>query len=440
MKILGVSFFFLVSGLLAGAEDWANWRGPAFDGSSQEQGIPARFGPTEALRWKADLPGVAASTPVVSGDCVFVTSTDEKAGTLLGLCLDRKTGALRWQREVGKGFRQDDRSTFAGPSPATDGERVIFFFGTGDLAAFDFQGNVLWSRQIQKEYGSFAFMWTFSTSPLLFQGKLYLQVLQRDTSYDNGRGKPDGGNESYLLALNPATGQELWRTMRPSDANAESREAFSTPMPYATQGRMELLIAGGDVLTGHDPETGKENWRTPSWNPERIGHRRMVVSPVAGAGVVLGCAPKRAPVYAWKTGGTGLLNEDSRRWVSGDDQQSRDVSSDVATPLFYRDRFYIMNSDRKAMTCVEPDTGKVFWEYRVENGSKIECSPTAADGRIYFQDHRGTVTVLAAGDEAKLLHQVEFGGVGEKDIRSSIAIAHRCLFIRTNSALYCIGE
>ena len=396
------------------AGDWPNWRGPQHDGSGAETGIPEKFGPRENVLWKADLPGVAASTPVVWGDSVFVTSTNEKEQKLLGICLDRKTGAVRWQKEIGKGFRQDDRSTYAGPSPVTDGERVVFFFGTGDLAAFDFSGKELWTRQIQTEYGTFAFMWTFSSSPLLHGGKLYLQVLQRDTAYKNGRGK-DGG------------------------ANAESREAFSTPMPYTSPGRAELLIAGGDVLTGHDPATGKEFWRTPTWNSQKIGHWRLVVSPVAGDGVLLACAPKREPVYAWKAGGNGLLTEADQAWVSGDSVNSRDVSSDVATPLFYRNRFYVMHSDRKAMTCVEPKTGKLLWEYRVEGGAKIECSPTAADGRIYFQDQRGTVTVLAAGDQPKLLHQTEFGDQGQKDIRSTIAIAEGCLFIRTNAALFCVG-
>ena len=422
------------------AGDWPNWRGPQHDGSGAETGIPEKFGPRENVLWKADLPGVAASTPVVWGDSVFVTSTNEKEQKLLGICLDRKTGAVRWQKEIGKGFRQDDRSTYAGPSPVTDGERVVFFFGTGDLAAFDFSGKELWARQIQKEYGAFAFMWTFSSSPLLHGGKLYLQVLQRDTAYKNGRGKECGVNESYLLALDPATGKEQWKVERPSGANAESREAFSTPMPYTANGRAELLIAGGDVLTGHDPGTGKEFWRTPTWNSEKIGHWRLVAGPVAGDGVLLACAPKRAPVYAWKAGGNGLLTMRDQAWVSGDDVNSRDVSSDVSTPLFYRNRFYVMNSDRKAMTCVEPMTGKLFWEYRVEGGAKIECSPTAADGRIYFQDQRGTVTVLAAGDEAKLLHQAEFGDQGQKDIRSTIAIAQGCLFIRTNASLFCVGE
>lgn len=441
MRLLSV-FVLTCSLMSAPAGNWPNWRGPDYNGSSQEKGIPEKFSPVENLRWQAVLPGPGASTPVVWGESVFVTTTDEKAEKLLGICFDRKTGAERWRKEIGKGFRQDDRSTYAGPSPVTDGERVVFFFGTGDLAAFDFAGKPLWARQIQADYGSFAFLWTFSSSPVLHGGRLYLQVLQRDTSFEGHgalRGKPGGGNESYLLALDPATGKEQWKVVRPSDANAESKESFATPMPFSFGGREELLVAGGDCLTGHDAATGKELWRSPSWNSEKISHWRLVPGPVAGDGIILGCAPKRAPVYAFKAGGNGLLTEADTAWVSGDDVNSRDVSSDVATPLFYRNRFYIMNSDRKAMTCVEPKTGKLFWEYRVEGAAKIECSPTAADGRIYFMDQRGKVTVLAAGDEAKLLHEADFGGQGEKDIRSSIAIAGGSLFIRTNTGLFCVG-
>lgn len=437
------ALFLTLSLLPALAGNWPNWRGPTHDGSSKETGLPETFSPTENVLWQVPMPGPAASTPVIWGDSVFISSTEAGSDKLLGLCLDRKTGAERWRREVGVGGRQDDRSTPAGPSPVTDGERVVFFFGNGDMAAYDFSGKELWRRQIQKEYGSFAFLWTFSSSPLLHGGRLYLQVLQRDTSFDgNGslRGKPGGGNESYLLSLDPATGKEQWRVVRPTDANAEARESFATPVPVSFGGREELVVAGGDCLTGHDAATGKELWRTPSWNPERISHWRLVPGAVAGDGIVLASAPKRAPIYAYKLGGKGLLTEADLAWSSSDEVNSKDVSTDVATPLFYQNRFYVMNSDRKSLSAVDPKTGKLFWEYRVEGGVKIECSPTAAAGRIYFQDQRGKVTVLAAGDEPKLLHAADFGGPAEKDIRSSIPIAEGCLFLRTNSTLFCIGK
>lgn len=441
MRLL--SCVFLTISMVRGwAGEWPNWRGPAYDGSSEEKGLPEQFSPVENTRWSFALPGPAASTPAVWGDAVFLTTTDEKTQKLLGICLDRHTGAVKWQAEIGQGFRQDERSNYAGPSPVTDGERVVFFFGTGDMAAFSLEGKRQWSRQIQADYGSFAFLWTFSSSPVLHGGHLYLQVLQRDSSFEgNGalRGKPGGGNESYLLSLDPATGKEQWKVARPSDANAEALESFATPMPYRWEGRGELLVTGGDCVSGHDLATGQELWRSPSWNPEKISHWRLVPGPVAGDGVILACAPKRAPVYAYKAGGRGLLKAEDLAWSSSEEVNSPDVSSDVSTPLFYRNRFYVLNSDRKALSCVEPKTGKLLWEWRAEGGTKIESSPTAADGRIYFLDQRGRVTVLAAGDQAKLLHQAEFGDANQKDIRSSIAIAHGCLFIRTNAALFCVG-
>ena len=150
-------------------------------------------------------------------------------------------------------------------------------------------GDKLWALNLQKKHGEFAFLWTFSTSPLIHDGVLYMQVLQRDTKV-SGRGSDD--NRSYLLALDPKTGKQLWKHYRPAKARSESLEAFSTPMPFSHNGRDEIVIVGGDCLTGHDPKTGKELWRWGTWNPSRIGHWRLVPSPVAGKGVLLACGPK----------------------------------------------------------------------------------------------------------------------------------------------------
>ena len=307
------------------AGDWPQFRGPNFEGSAaaDESGLPEKFSRESGVKWTADMPGPAASTPAVWGDKVFVTSTNVDTQDLEAICLNRETGEVLWKREVGFGMNRDKRSNFASNSPATDGERVVFFFGTGDLAAFDLDGKPLWQRNIVKDYGEFAFLWTFSTSPLLYKNKLYLQVLQRDTAV-NGRGKPEG-NESYLLAMDPATGKELWKVNRPAKAQKESLEAFTTPTPFSGAGRDELIIAGGDCLTGHDPETGAEIWRWGTWNPDRITHWRLVPSPVVGGGVVLACAPKKSPVYAIKTGADGP-EVPARDWLA----QSSRLSPEIA--------------------------------------------------------------------------------------------------------------
>ena len=320
---------FVLAVTLASAADWPQWRGPDWNGSSPETGLPAKFSKTENIAWAAPLPGPSASTPVVWNDLVFVSTGDKAARALVALCLNRKTGQVLWQHRVADVYARDDRSNYSSPSPATDGKVVVFFYGNGDLIAFNLAGKELWRRNIQKDYGDFAFQWTFSASPALFNGKLYLQVLQRDTPVQ-GKGK-DGG-ESYLLCLDPMTGKTLWRHVRPTEAQAESREAFSTPIPYQHNGRWELLITGGDLVSGHDPATGKEFWRWGSWNPNRIGHWRLVPSPVAGAGLVLASAPKKEPVFAVKLGGNGSLPDSAVAWQSPD----RSISSDVPTPLFYQ--------------------------------------------------------------------------------------------------------
>ena len=144
----------------------------------------------------------------------------------------------------------------------------------------------------------------------------------------NGRGGDN--NPSYLLALDPKTGKELWKHVRPSDAVAESLEAFSTPIPFTHNGRKEIIVLGGDCITGHHADTGAELWRWGTWNAQKIGHWRLVPSPVAGAGVVLACGPKGAPVTAVKLGGQGKLPDSSIAWQS----TTREVTSDVTTPPF----------------------------------------------------------------------------------------------------------
>lgn len=428
--------FFLWSHSVAAA-DWPDWRGPFHNGSTTETGLPGSFSKTENVHWVAEFPGRAASTPIIWGDKVFVSATDENTKTLLAYCLDRRTGGVLWKREVGVGISKDEKSNYASPSPTTDGELVVFFFGNGELQAFDYEGNQLWSRNIQKDYGEFAFQWTFSSSPLLFEGRLYLQALQRDQPV-NGHGRTDGPIDSFLLAMDPKSGRELWRQVRPSKAHMESHEAYSTPVPFEHDGREELLVAGGDCLTGHDPATGRELWRWGTWNPTRINHWRLVTSPLGAGPVVLACGPKGAPVYALKAGLTGThAGDDGVAWVS----KEREVSSDVSTPLYYQDSIYVLNSDRRVLVRLEPASGRVIWQGRLDSRSKFEGSPLGADGRIYMMNHDGRVYIVrAGGTDFSVLHTVDMGDEGDRELRTSIVAARGQLFIRTGRKLYCLQK
>ena len=432
--LLVVALELSLAGMQAG--EWGNWRGPNYNGSTDEKNLPAKFSKTENVIWSVKMDGPSAGTPVIWGDNVFVSSSNPDAERLTANCYDHGTGALKWAHQVAKGHRQDNRSNYAAPSPVTDGQVVTFFYGNGELATFTPDGEKLWSQNIQKKHGQFAFLWTFSTSPIIHDGILYMQVLQRDTKVGS---KGSNDNRSYLLALDPKSGRQLWKVYRSAKARSESLEAFSTPIPFTHNGRGEILITGGDCLTGHDPKSGEELWRWGTWNPTRIGHWRLVPSPVAGDGVVLACAPKRAPVFAIKAGGKGNISASGRLWNS---EGSRDgVSSDVCTPLFYQGSFFVLYGEGrdKMLSRVEPKTGKIQWASNLDSRSLFRGSPTGTDGKIYVQNHAGTVHVIDA-KSGMVLHRAEMGKAGDDQTRASIAVAHGRLFIRTNSRLFCVGK
>lgn len=430
----------------ASAAHWPQWRGPNQDGSSNVKNLPEKFSKTEHVKWAAPLPGLSASVPAVWGDSLFITAPVAEEEKFYGICLDAKTGKERWRKALASGTRWDKASNLASPSPVTDGKHVWFLFATGDMACFDFEGKEIWKRNLTEKHGNFATQWTYASSPALDGGKMYIQVLQRNEYFEfQGvkKGSPDSPNDSYILALDPMTGKDLWKHVRPSDAEVESLEAFSTPVFTEYNGRREMLIAGGDAITSHDPATGRELWRWGHWNDDRNKSLRLVPSPVVGDGVALVCAPKNRPVFAVKLGGSGKLSDDGLAWTS----DPKVATSDVATPLFYGGKFYILDSNRRGtLSCVDPKTGAVHWTGEIGSKAKIEASPTGADGKIYLVNFWGEVFVVKA-DAAKfeLLHSVDMGD-GSKaqgtdgSVRSSIAIANGGLFIRVQDKLYFIAK
>lgn len=427
----------------ASAENWPNFRGPMQNGTSPDTGLPESFSKTENVKWAADVPGISASVPVVWGDKVFLTAPIADKQQLVGLCYDANTGKELWRKVVSEGGLQwDNKSNLASPAPSTDGERVVFLFANAVAACYDMDGNEKWKRDFTQTHGAFATQWTYGSSPLLDGGKLYIQVLQRDEVFDfQGvqKGTPGKDMSSYILALDPATGGDLWKVKRPSEAVAESLEAFSSPVIHKHDGKRVLLIVGGDAITGHDADSGEELWRWATWNEEKIGHWRLVPSVVAGDGIALACAPKKNPIYAVKLGGKGKAE---LAWVSDD----KEASSDVSTPAFYDGKFYVLDSDRRTLSCLEPQTGKLVWQGDLDSKAKFEASPTVADGKIYCINFWGEVFVAqAGGTEFKLLQKVEMGD-GSKpsgdasSVRASIAVANGDLFIRTQDKLYCVGK
>ncbi|MHC4174982.1 MAG: outer membrane protein assembly factor BamB family protein [Planctomycetota bacterium] len=428
--------FVLVGVSVACAGDWPHWRGPYFNGSTDEKNLPSTWSTSDNIAWSVDLAGSSAATPIIWGDRVFLSGVDSARDMLLAMCFDRVSGELLWQHDIAKGISRDNRSTYAASSPVTDGKIVVFFYANGDLVSYDINGNRQWARNLHDDYGEFAFQWTFASSPTLFDGRLYVQVLQRDVPA-RGHGLKDRMNESYILAMNPATGKDLWRQIRPSKAVAESREAFTTPIPYSFNGKKQLLVVGGDALTGHDLKTGKELWRWGTWNPRRIRHWRLVPSPVVGEDIILVCAPKNDPIYAIRPRGTGVYDDSAIAWVSRD---VREISSDVPTPAFFDGDFFVLSDLQKCLSRVELRTGKVKWTIRTPGDAKYEASPLVADGKVYIINHAGEAAVIDAanGDIHKVI-PMDKPSSGEV-VRASISAAHGQLFIRTRRRLYCVGK
>jgi outer membrane protein assembly factor BamB len=434
-------FALTLAASFAHAENWPNWRGPNQDGSSTEKNLPAKFSKTEGVKWAVDVPAVSASVPVVWGDKVFLTAPIQDKQQLVGLCYDAKTGKELWRKVVSEGGLQwDNKSNLASPSPVTDGERVVFLFADAVAASFDLAGNLQWKRDFKETHGAFATQWTYGSSPVLDGGKLYIQVLQRNETFEFqgfAKGTPGKDMSSYILAVDPATGKDLWKHIRPTHSQVESLESFSTPVFCDHGGKRVMLISGGDTLTLHDAASGAEYSRIATWNPLGEGYNkfyRLVPSPVVGDGVALACAPKKSPVFALSLDSKG--KDVAPLWSS----DSKIVSSDVSTPAYYEGSFYVLDSDRRTVSRVEPKTGKVLWTGDTGSKSKFESSPTVADGKIYATNFWGDVYVVKAGGDSFELLSVNEPNGDAASCRSSIAVSGGCLFIRTQDKLYCIGQ
>lgn len=380
-----------LAAVAAGGANWPQWRGPFLNGSTTETNLPGAWSKTENVLWSVPLPGPGHATPIVWDDAVFVTSPDPDANLLL-FCLDRPTGKVRWQKTVAVGNRVKGRNNMASPSPVTDGKTVWALFATGDLAAYDFSGNQLWARSLTREYGPFVLNWIYGSSPVLYKGRLYVEVLRRMPG------------DSFLLCLDPQTGSNIWRQVRPTDAIRESQEAYSTPMPGECGGRSEIVVVGGDYVTGHDAATGEELWR--GGGLRNFQHRpdsRLVPSPLLAGGLVFVCGAKRNPFLAFRDCGKGDVTTNGLAWSYSD------YSTDCATPLFYQDKLFMLDGDRQMMVCFEPATGKVKWQQSLGVHEIFRASPTGADGKIYCFSEHATAVVMSPAD-GRVLQTIPMGG------------------------------
>src|SRR6186997_2804705 len=400
------------------ANNWPAWRGPTANGVSAETGLPVKWSSTENIAWKLALPAYSGSTPIIWGDLVFLNvATASATGQLELWAVDRNKKEPVWKRPIAGGNHIERKQNMSSPSPVTDGRNVWVMTGVGILKSFDFSGKELWSRDIQADHGRFGLNWGYASSPLLHEDALYVQVLHGMHTDD----------PSYVLRIDKATGKTVWRVNRMTNARFESPDAYTTPALLRYGGATEIVITGGDVVTGHDPATGTEVWRANGLNPRNDGSYRIVASPVVHGDMIF--APSRErPLLALKPGGKGDVTSTHVLW-------SFNNGPDVPTPVTDGTYLYSIN-DRGIMYALEARTGKTVYGPQRLRSATYSASPVLADGKIYITDEDGVTSVVQAGPKFVLLAENDLGDY----TLSSPAVSEGQIFVRTDGFLYAIGQ
>ena len=402
-----------------GADNWPHWRGPAMNGVSTEKGLPVKWSETENITWKVAMPGRSGSTPIIWGENIFLNiGTADGTGDLELWNLDRNDGKLRWKAHIAGGNHIERKQNMSSPSPSTDGRTVWVMTGVGVLKAFDFAGKELWSRDIQKDYGRFGLNWGYASSPLLHGGDLYVQVLHGMKTDD----------PSYILKIEGKSGKTLWRVERPTAARHESPDSYTTPALLRYGSTTEIVITGGDVVTGHDPATGKELWRMDGLNPQNNGAYRIIASPLVVGDIVI--APTRErPMLAIKSGGRGDITSTHRLW-------SFDSGPDVPTPVSDGTLLYSV-TDRGVAYALDLKTGQTVYGPQRLKPDSYSASPVLAEGKIYItSENEGLTSVYRAGPKFELLSENPLNDY----CLSSPAVSEGQIFIRTTGHLWAIGQ
>jgi outer membrane protein assembly factor BamB len=424
----------------SGAQDnWPQFRGQGARGIAEGDSLPVQWTASDNVEWKTHIPGKGWSSPIVWGDRVFLTtvvnlgeSEDPKKGLYFGgdrpdapesvhqwhvFCLDLTTGDVLWQRQVHEGKPATAvhlKNSFASETPVTDGERVYAYFGNVGIFCFDFDGNVVWTKKLEPHRTPAG--WGTAASPVL-HGK-HLFILN------------DNEEESYLLALDKETGDEIWRTPR------DERGNWSTPCVWENEARIEIVTAGSGKVRSYGLDGNL------LWSLEGMS-KITIATPYAcdgllyiSSGYVL---DKQRPVYAIRPGASGDISlkegQTANEWIAWSHPKSAPYNP---TTLVYDARLYVLY-DGGRLACFDARDGTVTFEReRLPKGAGFTASPWAYGGNIFCLNEDGVTFVVKAGDQFKLMHT---NPLADDDMgMATPAIAGDRLLIRTSARVYCIRE
>jgi len=402
----------------ASADNWPQWRGPKNNGHSAEKNIPTEWGPDKNIAWKFQLPGPGESSPCVWGDRIFLTSTAGDDVVLLCIGTDGKQKWKQTMTNTGRDRNGPDKATDASSSPSTDGKHVWTYVGGqrgGRLTCHDFDGKLVWEKNLQ-DYGKFDIQFGTHWTPVLYKGTLYLQVMHRKAQ--------------ILVALDAATGRELWKVNRPGFSRGESPDVYASAFIWEGEGGPLLVAHGNDYCTGHKLTDGSEVWRVHGLNPGAKPNMawRFVSNPLCTPDLIVVPSCKNGPTVGFNpVGAKGDITPENKaelwRFKS---------TPDVVSPIRVDDIVYL--SDNGPFTAVDAKTGQQIYRENLSKGLH-RANMVAADGKIYVVSTTGETDVVQAGKEFKKLAT---NTLPDK-LYGSPALSDGRIYLRGYNSLWAIG-
>jgi outer membrane protein assembly factor BamB len=400
------------------AENWPQWRGTEYNGVSSEKGIANTWDESTNIAWTMKMPGRSGATPAVWGNHIFVTSSEGK--DLVLMCISTQ-GKLNWKKTLGTTIRgniKGDEANESSSSPSTDGKYVYAFVGSGDFACFDFQGNEIWKINVQERHGKFQILHGIHTTPLLYKDRLYLSLIHT------------GGH--WVMAFDKATGREVWKVARKSDAMMECKDAYTSPCLWRDGNQAYIVVLGADYTTAHRLSDGQEVWRLTDLNPKTKYQYafRIISSPVANEEMILVPTARNSQVIAVKPNAKGLIKAGSpdEFW------RNPTGSPDVPSPLMHDGLVYLC-SELGVLTCLDAKTGKKLYQESLHR-TRYRASPVYVDGKIICTARDGTFTIVRAGPKFEKLETNTLEDV----FTASPAISNGRIYLRGFQNLYAIED
>ncbi|MEE8130836.1 MAG: PQQ-binding-like beta-propeller repeat protein [Vicinamibacterales bacterium] len=396
---------------------WPRWRGPSGQGVVDGTGYTDTWSATTNVRWKTPVPGAGHSSPIVWGDRIFLTTSRDDGRRLSVLSFRRSDGTLLWETDApdGRVERHHGKNTPASATPTTDGERVYASFGSRGLAAVDFDGNIVWHRdlgRIDNYHGP-------AGSPLLYRDTVIIYQDQ-GASLGSGGVSKRTAEGSFVIALDTRTGETRWRTER------SARVGWGTPIAISVGDHDELIVSSQRQVQSYDPTTGEELWRCEGNLFE------VIPTPVAGHGLVFCTSGRAGPTLAIRPGGRGDVTETHVAW------KTTRGSPFVPSPVLYGDYLYTLNDMSSIITCLNARTGEAVWQERLGRPRRegISASPVIVDEKLFVTNDDGLTFVMKTGPAFELLHTND---IGERTLASP-ALVDGVWYIRTVNELIAIGS